>query len=110
MGTIKDLRTFVKNFIYAHIIVPYRYYLFSKKIDIRDGIETISCIIKHNLSISRFGDYEYMSLFNESNNFNKENTRLAERLKEVLQSNNPNLLICLPHAFHSLSNDNKHAL
>ena len=51
-----------------------------------------------------------MSLFNESNNFNKANRRLAERLKEVLQSNNPNLLICLPHAFHSLSNDNKHAL
>lgn len=103
------LLTFFRNEIYAHIIVPYRYYKFSKKLNIRGGIETIDYIIKNNASVSRYGDYEYMSINRETNNFNIANKNLSLRLKEVLHSNLPNHIVCLPHAFHNLSNDNKRA-
>lgn len=50
-----------------------------------------------------------MSIFNESNNFNKANTSLSQRLLEILRSDLQNHVICLPHAFTDLSADNSNA-
>lgn len=109
MNILVKISKWVHAEIYAHITVPYRYYLFSRKLDVRNGEETMDYIIHNHVSISRYGDGEYMSINNESNNFNKANKELAARLKEVLNSNLPNLAVCLPHAFRSLKNDNRKA-
>lgn len=105
----KKIIKWLRNVVYARITVPYCYLVFSRKLDVRSGEETIDYIIHNHASISRFGDYEYMSINNESNNFNKANKELSARLKEVLNSNLPNLVVCLPHAFTNLKNDNVRA-
>lgn len=106
MNKIAD---FFHQRIYVHIHIPLYYRWFSRQLDVRNGEETIGYIVKNRASISRFGDYEYMSLNDESNNFNRSNQLLANRLKEVLEKEVPNLAVCLPHAFCNLHNDNKHA-
>lgn len=59
--------------------------------------------------MSRFGDYEYMSLNQESNNFNHATPLLATRLKEVLSTPVPNHIVCIPHGFVTVKNDRDNA-
>lgn len=106
---VSSVFDYFRNLFYARIVVPIIYLKFSRKINVKSSIETIDYIIKHKVSISRYGDYEFMSIFNESNNFNKANVSLSQRLLEILQSDLPNHIICLPHAFTDLSNDNLRA-
>ena len=65
--------------------------------------ETISEIINHKKSISRFGDGEFrLILPNENLKFQEENQLLTEKLKEVLTSNLENHLVAIPESFHSV--------
>lgn len=100
---------FFRQRIYVHVYIPLYYHWFSKQLDVRGGEETINFIVDHRSSISRFGDYEYMSLNDESNNFNRSNHLLAQRLKDVLNNQVVGHVVCLPHAFCSLCNDNERA-
>lgn len=106
MGKVKD---FIHNEIYAHVIVPYRYYRFSRIYNIMRNKETVDYIIRNRCSVARFGDYEYMSLNEESNSFNEANHVLAQRLKEVLQNKDSSLLVCIPHGFCSIRGLRKNA-
>lgn len=64
--------------------------------------ETLDVIKKDNLSAVRFGDGE-MSLINDSDlGFQKKNIELAHRLKEILQTNNSRLLVCVLDIFGKL--------
>ena len=64
--------------------------------------ETLDLIKKDSLSAVRFGDGE-MSLINDSDlGFQKKNTELAQKLKEILQTNDPKLLVCVLDIFKSL--------
>ena len=54
---------------------------------------TIDEIIKHNKSIARYGDGEYLLMFGHSIFFQKYSLELAERLIEILNSKEENLLI-----------------
>jgi glycosyltransferase family protein len=54
---------------------------------------TIDEIIKHNKSIARYGDGEYLLMFGLSIFFQKYSLELAERLIEILNSKEENLLI-----------------
>jgi hypothetical protein len=100
---------YIKALFYARIVVPYRYIRFSSKIEVRNGLETIDYIIENHASVSRYGDYEFMSIQGEDNNFNLANLTLSKRLKEVLNSDLVGHIICIPHAFHSVVGDNLHA-
>lgn len=65
--------------------------------------ETISEIVNHKKSISRFGDGEFrLILPNENLKFQEENHLLTERLKEVLTSNLENHIVAIPESFHSV--------
>lgn len=67
------------------------------------GIDTtIDEIINKRRSIARFGDGEFDLLLRTNDiGFQKLNDELGNRLYEVLHSDNPNLLVCLPKVFTS---------
>lgn len=61
--------------------------------------EILDSILKKKVSISRFSDGEFNFILNKENYcryFNQNNSeKLMAKLKEVLASNNENILICL---------------
>lgn len=69
--------------------------------EIKSIFETLDKIKNYRASISRFGDGELRIIINENFNiaFQKNNKELAERLLKILNSNNENILICLPKIF-----------
>lgn len=72
--------------------------------------ETIQRIVSERCSISRFGDGELL-LTNPHKEigFQKGNILLAERLKEIITSNNDQHLICISDAFCNLERYNSKA-
>ncbi len=76
----------------------YFWYLLFYKPSIMSFKETIDYINQNKSSISRFGDGE-LDFALDSNKeilFQNRNTLLGKRLREILSSNNKNVLICLP--------------
>lgn len=81
-----------------------------KKLRIMDSDKTIAYIIKHRLSVTRFGDGEFNIIFNgEGVNFQSGSMQLSHRLKEVLLSNRSDLLVCLPFPINTVRGLNEHA-
>lgn len=71
------------------------------RFEILNNDQSIEAIVNTNKSLARYGDGE-MSIINGGYiNFQKYNVELAERLKEILLSNNPHLLIGVPIAIKS---------
>ncbi|MEI6528163.1 MAG: SP_1767 family glycosyltransferase [bacterium] len=70
-------------------------------------IKTLDVICQKNLSVIRFGDGEMSLIEKEDLAFQKQNDQLSSRLKAVLQSKLPNLLICIPNIWGRLENFNK---
>lgn len=67
---------------------------------IYDERETIDCIIKDKLSVSRFGDGELDMLLNINHpKFQKADVELVRKLNETFYSKNKNLLVCIPNVF-----------
>ena len=64
--------------------------------------ETLDKIIRDKCSISRFGDGEFACMNYSRISFHDPCEDLADRLKEVISSDLPNLLIGLPDCFGSL--------
>jgi glycosyltransferase family protein len=68
--------------------------------------ESIDKIIKDKVSVCRYGDGEF-SLMNEKTKtivFQKYNSELNIRLREIITSDNEDILICLPESFRNISN------
>lgn len=66
------------------------------KFNIKSIDETIKYVIDNKCSVARFGDGELTIINGGGISFQNQNHRLRERLKEVLKSNNSNIIICLP--------------
>lgn len=65
---------------------------------------TIHAIIKEGKSICRFGDGEFSLIAGEHRHrFQAPSPKLAERLLEVLQSNQDNILVCISDMYGDLS-------
>lgn len=64
--------------------------------------DTLEVIIKDNLSVIRFGDGEMSLLKNSDLGFQKANDELVRRLKQIIQLNEKDLLICIPGIFGKL--------
>ena len=78
-----------------------------KKPLIFDPITSIEKILSDKISISRFGDGEFELLNNRPILFQDNSPLLAQRLKEILISDDPSIGIGIPHYYwHSLSNCN----
>ena len=67
-----------------------------KSLKIMSKLDTIDHIVKNKCSISRYGDGEFLVMGGTRNIFQKEDSRLAEKLKEVFAKPLPNILICIP--------------
>lgn len=72
-----------------------------KKPKIKTGAETINDIITKGASICRFGDGEFELIQNISIPFQEADGKLAQRLKEVLKSNENNCLIAIGQYWES---------
>lgn len=71
--------------------------------------DTIKEIINNKKSVSRFGDGEYRLLTKEHGIYFQElGDHLAERLNEVLKSELPNHLVCIPASFSRQKNLKRH--
>lgn len=67
--------------------------------------ETLDKINAEKCSISRFGDGEFLYIIDKLNlPFQKYEPRLAEKMKNILVSNDENILVGLPIGYHSLEN------
>jgi glycosyltransferase family protein len=64
--------------------------------------ETLAKIVQHRCSLSRFGDGEFGIINGSRIHYQNRSPELAARLKEVIASNMPNLLIGLPDCFGPL--------
>lgn len=68
---------------------------------------TISQIINEGKSMCRFGDGEFSLIAGEQRHrFHAPSPKLTERLLEVLHSDNPHILICIPDMYGDLSQYN----
>ncbi len=79
------------------------YWKFLKRLRIMSSAETVDYIIKNKCSASRFGDGEFAVMIGASNGFQKKDPILAKRLKEVILTNNENVLICIPKGMNDRS-------
>ena len=74
-----------------------------KGLKIKSPKDTLNEIIKNNSSISRFGDGEFLLIFGVKIPFQIPNPKLKKRLKEILISNEKNLLIgILPYKIENM--------
>ena len=64
-----------------------------QKLIIESDDNTINEILYHNKSISRYGDGEYLIIHGRNIKFQKYDKILAKRLKEILKSDEKNLLV-----------------
>ena len=72
--------------------------------------QTVSYIEKYKCSIARFGDGEFdLILKTRDIGFQQRNENIAKELSNVLESNNKNLLLCIPRCMNSIKDCNKHA-
>ena len=68
--------------------------------DIATPEETLDELINTNKSITRFGDGEFDMIYKIGMNYQKYNEKLAERLKEIVMSNDDGIMIGLPNVFN----------
>jgi glycosyltransferase family protein len=69
---------------------------------IKTADETLDKILEQGASLSRFGDGEFVLMGGGRIHYQQRSPELAARLKEVIASRLPNLLIALPPCFGSL--------
>lgn len=66
---------------------------------VRDTDETLNKIINGKVSISRYGDGELSLMNGQSLIFQPYSEKLANRLKDIIISNNKNHVVCIPDVF-----------
>lgn len=95
----------IKNKLYSYLIRALNSVLLFFKIypKVLDSHKSIQIIIDKQLSISRFGDGELMIIRGKGWGFQNYDSELAKRLKEVLNSDNSNIGICIPDVFKDTS-------
>lgn len=71
--------------------------------------ESLEYEINNKVSISRFDDGVLALINIASINFQQKNELLSKRLKEILQSSNDNIVICIPKPLASYENLSKEA-
>lgn len=58
--------------------------------------DTLDVILSTDKSICRYGDGEFKLMDGESIQFQQSNSLMSQRLIEVIKSDNPNVLVCIP--------------
>ncbi len=71
-------------------------YFLSQYPEVRSEVETIKAIAEKGYSIARFGDGEFNMCIGRHKSFQQHDEKLVSRLKEILASREPGLLIGIP--------------
>lgn len=93
------LKYFYNNVILANLIKP----------QIASIDKSLDYVINNRVSVSRFGDGELALINMASINFQEKDKKLSDRLKEILQSSNDKIAICIPNPLLSYGNLNQDA-
>lgn len=66
--------------------------------------DTVKYIVTHKCSVARFGDGEFLWIFQEraEGDFEKNSSELSKKLLQVINSENDNLILCIPNVFKTL--------
>lgn len=93
------------NKVYYYILRVHNYLLivFKSYPNVLDSHQSLSIIIEEELSVSRFGDGELMIIRGTGWGFQKYDRELANRLFEILKSDDPSVAICIPDVFKDKS-------
>lgn len=74
-----------------------------RKVNIKSMDSTIDKIINDRVSVSRIGDGEFKWIYGlKQDSFEKNNKQMSKRLKQILKSNESNLIVCIPDGFTTL--------
>ena len=99
MKTSKVVQKRIRAYYYEYVKIPLvRKFLF-RDLKIKSSTESINLIIENKYSVSRYGDGELDVIFGGCRGFQQYDSNLATRLREVLCSNLPNHIVCLPYPF-----------
>lgn len=100
------LKKIYKRIFPTNLVMSTVYHLKNPKprLKIMTPRKSIKYIEKTRCSVARFGEGEFeLILWSERNlGFQEHNDELTKRLEEVLASQNPNLLICIPYALNNI--------
>lgn len=69
------------------------------KIKIYNSLETIDAIASQRLSMSRFGDGELALMSGNDTGFQEKDDRIISKLKTILTTETPGLIVGLPHVW-----------
>lgn len=86
-----------------YVVVSKLLLLIKQNVAVSSIDESIEEILKNKLSVSRYGDGELRLIYGESIEFQGHVAALQNRLIEVIKSDNPGHLVCLPDVFTSLT-------
>ena len=112
--SIKQKLIAVYEKIYASDLVMnaiYRRQNRNYRLNILTSEETIEHILKRNCSVARFGEGEFELILHSDMDlgFQKRNPALAEKLKETLSNQNPQLQLCIPYALNDIGGRTEHS-
>ena len=71
-------------------------------VQILDSLETVKKIKQEKLCVARYGDGEFALIRGRDVSFQESSRSISEKLSAVLQSDMPNLLICVPLTMSTL--------
>lgn len=74
-------------------------YLFGRHPKVLSIKDSLSYILKHRISISRYGDGEILLMEGYPIGFQKEDAALARRLREIARNPIPQHRVCIPDVF-----------
>lgn len=93
-------RHFITRLLSAGFPIIKRLYPFPRVVSID---ETLDALVQHRKSICRYGDGEFIFMLDEKElAFQHFDADLSRRLKDVIRTNDENILIALPIGFHDL--------
>ena len=100
---IKDLIHYILD-LFKYLKVCNNYKKYTNTYNIITDDEMIEKIVANKLSLCRFGDGEFRWMLNISHkSFEVYTDAMASRLKEVLQSNDNNIMIAIPRGINDIS-------
>ena len=86
------------------VIIFYNKNITEKRIPpkVIDTDKTLDKIINNKCSVSRFGDGEFSLIHGEALKFQPANKEISQKLKEILNSDRENHIVCIPNVFKEI--------
>lgn len=93
---------YILYFIYKCITEKRKVFNSLRKIHIINNEKTVKYIIENRVSVSRFGDGEFALIFGDNTGFQNFNVEIQQNLLNILSSQSPKHITCIPHIWKKL--------